>query len=225
MVKDFHNCCIHTRYWSGNPLFFTSHGVTRHGRRSERIHSFLAKVHFFLFAYIDFLVLRTFEQAANFEVALCPNYLIILRIITLRSSSLRHHYLIKIQINFSDWDSVSNEGLSLLPSSPFIALSCHILVLFHRIACSPFKWPALTLKLCMRICTIQHGVSNGETPTQEAQLYKVCLVHSTTTLARDVLYWHVIAMALVLPPVDQADNVQYYHFITSSSRQYLLLYY
>ena len=129
---------------SGNPLFFTSHGVTRQGKRSERIHSFLAKVHRFLYAHVDFLALRTFKQAANFEVALCPNYLInyliILLIITSTASSLhqrRHHYIIitssKFEFIFSDCDSVSNEELSLLPSSPFIAFSPYS---------SPFKWPA-----------------------------------------------------------------------------------
>ena len=121
-----------TWYWLGNPLFFTSHGVTRQGRRSERIHSFLAKVHRFLCAHIDFLTLRTFKQAANFEVALCPNYLIILLII-ISTASLHHHYLIKVRTYFSDWDSVSNDGLSLLPSSPFIAFLPYS---------SPFKWPA-----------------------------------------------------------------------------------
>ena len=88
----------------------TSHGVTRQGKRSERIHPFLAKVHRFLYAHVDFLTLRTFKQAANFEVALCPNYLInyliILLVITATSSSLHHHYHIKVR--FSDWDSVSN---------------------------------------------------------------------------------------------------------------------
>ena len=107
--------CACTRYRSGNPLFFTSHGVTRHGKRSERIHSFLAKVHYFLYAHIDFLTLRTFEQAANFEVALCPNYLInyliILLIITSTASSLRHHYFIKIRIYFfliGTWSVMKN---------------------------------------------------------------------------------------------------------------------
>ena len=80
------------------PLFFTSYGVTRQGKRSERIHSFLAKVNRFLYAHVDFLALRTFEQAANFEVALCPNYLITLLIIILTSLSLHHHYLIKVRI-------------------------------------------------------------------------------------------------------------------------------
>ena len=65
-----------TWYRSGNPLFFTSHSVTLQGKRSERIHPFLAKVHHFLYAHVDFLALRTFKQAANFEVVLCPNYLI-----------------------------------------------------------------------------------------------------------------------------------------------------
>ena len=78
---------------SGNPLFFTSHSITRQGKRSERIHSFLAKVHRFLYVHVDFLALRTFKQAANFEVALCPNYLIILLIITSTSSSLPHQSL------------------------------------------------------------------------------------------------------------------------------------
>ena len=77
-----------------------SHGVTQQGKRSERIHSFLAKINRFLYVHINFLALRTFEQAANFEVTLCPNYLIILLIIISTSSSLHHHYLIKVRINF-----------------------------------------------------------------------------------------------------------------------------
>ena len=98
--------CVRACAWyrSGNPLFFTSHSVTRQGKRSERIHSFLAKVHRFLYAHVDFLALRTFKQAANFEVALCPNYLInyliVLLIITSTASSLHHHYLIKARIYF-----------------------------------------------------------------------------------------------------------------------------
>ena len=106
--------CVCTWYRSGNPLFFTNHGITRQGKRSERIHSFLAKVHCFLYAHIDFLALRTFKQAANFEVALCPSYLIsylIILLIDLYQKMVDR--AIKVSVLEGDFASLSAIGFPL----------------------------------------------------------------------------------------------------------------
>ena len=125
---------------SGNPLFFTSHSVTRQGKRSERIHSFLAKVYRFLYAHVDFLALRTFKQAANLEVALCPNYLI--NYLSYYSSlhQQRHHYIFITSSKFEFMIGTRSvmKDFHYFPR-PFIAFSS------HSIAFSPFKWPAHTL--------------------------------------------------------------------------------